>query len=357
MVTPSSTLNILVTGAGAPGIRGTLYALRRNPDSRPVRIIGVDLQRDPVGRWMVDAFEPITSPESADYIDQLAAICRRHGVDLVVPQTTREIEVLSRHRDELREAGIPVMVSSRGVIDKANNKWRLCSEFERLGLPVPATVLARDQEELLEACEGLGYPKSPVVVKPPVSNGMRGVRILRESAWDVARFLTEKPSGLDLSLDQLIAVLQRGEWPELLVSEFLPGCEFTVDAFRGSRFEIAIPRRRAVIRSGITFRAETVIREDLMDWSIRAARALNLEYAFGFQFKEDANGVPRLLECNPRVQGTMVASCFAGANIIWFGVRELLGDPVIGLTGPLEEISFVRYWGGLGIQRDLCVDI
>lgn len=94
-----------------------------------------------------------------------------------------------------------------------------------------------------------------------------------------------------------------------------------------------------------------------MDWSIRAARALNLEYAFGFQFKEDANGVPRLLECNPRVQGTMVASCFAGANIIWFGVRELLGDPVIGLTGPLEEISFVRYWGGLGIQRDLCVDI
>jgi hypothetical protein len=46
----------------------------------------------------------------------------------------------------------------------------------------------------------------------------------------------------------------------------------------------------------------------------------------------------------------MVASVFSGANVIWFGVRELLGDPVGGLTQPLHASEFLRYWGGIGVD-------
>jgi carbamoyl-phosphate synthase large subunit len=53
------------------------------------------------------------------------------------------------------------------------------------------------------------------------------------------------------------------------------------------------------------------------------AHELDLKYAFGFQFKGG-----KLLECNPRVQGTMMASTFAGANIIYSAVKYALGEEV-----------------------------
>src|SRR5690606_31850838 len=123
-------------------------------------------------------------------------------------------------------------------------------EFRRVGLPTPEYRLASSEAELLQAVEALGYPDRPVVVKPPRSNGMRGVRILRENSWDVMRFLSEKPSGLEVSLDELVAILRRGEmWPALVVMEYLPGDEYTVDVYRGVQGTVAIPRKRVTVRS------------------------------------------------------------------------------------------------------------
>jgi carbamoyl-phosphate synthase large subunit len=159
---------------------------------------------------------------------------------------------------------------------------------------------------------------------------------------------------VEISLDDLLGLLWRGDaWPELLVTEYLPGPEYSVDAFRGERLAVALPRRRDAIRSGISF--ETTLlpeRRDLIEPTLRAGEHLGLRYAFGFQFKEDANGVPKVLECNPRVQGTMVASVFGGFNPIWLSVEELLNEPPTALPAPLRPATFQRFWGGLGIRDD-----
>ena len=344
-------LRILVTGAGAPGTKGTFHALRHNPDGRDVRITGVDLDMDAVGRYLAGSFHTVPPPESPMYLSALSAICNRQSIDVVLPQTTREIGVLARNRDALEEEGTRVLVSSAEAVRRANDKGEVLRTFEKLGLPVPAWHEAGSEAELLSAAEALGYPDTPVVVKPPVSNGMRGLRILREAAWDAERFLAEKPSGIEIALDDLVALLQRGDkWPTLLVTEYLPGPEYSVDAFRGEQIAVALPRRRDVIRSGISFTTTLLPdRHDLAEPTLRAAEALDLRYAFGFQFKEDADGVPRVLECNPRVQGTMAASLFGGFNPIWLSVQEALGETPTRPPARREAI-FQRYWGGLGID-------
>ena len=344
-------LRILVTGAGAPGTKGTLHALRRNPDKRPVHIVGVDLDMDAVGRYLADAFHTVPSPESPTYLSALRSVCHRQDIDLVLPQTTREIDVLAQHREAFEREGVRVLVSGAEAVRRANDKGEVLRTFESLGLPVPAWHRAKTEGEVAAAAKALGYPERPVVVKPPVSNGMRGLRILREAAWDAERFLAEKPSGVEISLDTLLAILRRGDaQPELLVTEYLPGPEYSVDAFRGAHVEVALPRRRDVIRSGISFTTTLLPeRHDLAEPTLRAAEALGLEYAFGFQFKEDADGVPRVLECNPRVQGTMVASLFGGFNPIWLSVREALGDAP-RVAPARRNAVFQRYWGGLGID-------
>lgn len=349
-------LRLLVTGAGAPGIRGTLYALRAGDPT--VFTVGVDLSERAVGRFLTDAFHRVPSPESPDYLDGLLRICRDERIDLVIPQTTREIAVLSAYREGFEKEGVRVMVSEAAAVEAANDKAAVLQAFDDLGLPTPAWRTARTEPELIEAAGALGYPGVPVVVKPPVSNGMRGLRILRPAAWDADRFVAEKPSGVEVSLDDLLAVLRRGTaWPYLLVTEYLPGPEYSVDAFMGERLAVAMPRRRDAIRSGISF--ETTLlpdRTDLIEPTLRAARHLELRYAFGFQFKEDAEGVPRVLECNPRVQGTMVASVFGGLNAVWLGVQECLGESPDALP-PLRSATFRRYWGGLGIVGDEVFEI
>jgi carbamoyl-phosphate synthase large subunit len=357
MVTSGETLTLLVTGAGAPGIRGTLYALRHNPDGRPVRIIGVDTQAKVVGALLADKFYIVPPPETSEYIGALLKICQLENVSAILPQTTRETAKLASSLTELEQAGIRVMVSDASTIASANDKDAVIKVFERLSLPAPVCQRTKTEDELVTAASKLGYPDVPVVVKPPVSNGMRGVRILREDAWDVRRFLTEKPQGLEISLQELIAILRRGAWPELLVMEYLPGCEYSVDAFIGSQLSVAVPRVRESIRSGITFHSRTELREDLTEYTLAAGRELGLRYAFGFQFKLAHDGTPKVLECNPRIQGTMVASVFSGANVIWFGVRELFQDPVGKLSEPLYVSEFLRYWGGVGVESGDCFEI
>lgn len=349
----ASALAILLTGAGAPGTRGTIFALRHNSERRPVRIIGVDVKPDVAGRYLVDRFYALPNPEDSCYPDELVRICSEEGTQIVIPQTTREINVLSKCKRELEQKGIRVMVSDWPSIEIANNKSQLVQEFQNLGLPVPSHVIARSERELRDAVAALGYPEQPVVIKPPSSNGMRGVRVLKERAWNVERFLAEKPDGLEICLRELIDILHRGEtWPELLVTEYLPGPEYSVDAFIGEKTQIAIPRLRRSIRSGITFESELDFREDLSIYTVRAAQHIGLRYAIGFQFKIDREGIPKVLECNPRVQGTMVATVFSGTNVIWLSVMELCGDIPSGNPTPLRHALFHRFWGGIGVSGE-----
>lgn len=49
-------INILVSGAGAPGIVGTIYSLRNNSDNRPVKIFTTDIKNEVVGKYLSDEF-------------------------------------------------------------------------------------------------------------------------------------------------------------------------------------------------------------------------------------------------------------------------------------------------------------
>jgi carbamoyl-phosphate synthase large subunit len=137
--------------------------------------------------------------------------------------------------------------------------------------------------------------------------------------------------------------------------EYLPDAEYTVDVLKTQGYTI-IPRKRDLVQSGITFHGTVEYHEELINFAQRLSDALGLQYAFGFQFKMDEHGTPKLLESNPRVQGTMVLSTFAGANIIYAAVKHALHEDV-----PAFHIKWgtkiLRYWGGVGILNGNIVDM
>ncbi len=347
-------LNVLVTGAGAPGIVGTIYSLKSNSDGVKVNIITCDIQPDSVGRYLSNKFYQVPPPERSDFINALLDISDREKIEVILPQVTRELIPLAENKHLFESRGIRIAISSKRSIEIANDKWNITEAAIECGVPAPVSILTKNEREFIKAVQELGYPEKKVVVKPRLSNGLRGLRILTEEKWDVNRFLSEKPESLEISLQDILDILRKGNWPELIVQEFLPGIEYTVDVFRGNSEVIAIPRLREKIRSGITFCAKIEFRKDLELYSISLAEKLDLKYSFGFQFKLSENGDPKLLECNPRIQGTMVASTFAGSNIIWWAIKEALGEKVEFKETKkiIYGTRFIRYWGGVAVDNN-----
>ncbi len=340
-------LTTLITGVGAPGTQGTLHCLK----DLDMTFIGTDMNSEATGAHFVDLFFPVPSPKDPKYLKVMLEICHQNQVSLIVPQTTNEIEVLSKHKDDFESQGFKVMVSSHDAIHKANNKFTLIQTFEELGFPVPKTYLTSSKKSLIEAAKELGYPQVPVAVKPSVSNGMRGFRILRPHAWNAERFFAEKPTGIELDLNQLIEIFETADqWPEILVLEYLPGDEFSVDAFIGEKTSVAIVRKRDRIRSGISFSTTPLPHPQMEKMTLEVGRFLGLQSVFGMQYKLDQEGIPKVLECNPRVQGTMVASLSTDLNLIRAGALEALEQPVQSFPQPNFGQTFNRYWGGIIIN-------
>lgn len=347
-------ITVLVTGGGAPGIAGTLFALRNNSEGIPVRIVTCDMRDDVVGKYLADAFYVAPPADDPNFVESLLKIAISERVDVILPQVTRELHLLSENVEQFKAHGIAIAISSRQSIELANDKWSVLQVAKECGVPVPESWLTSSETDFKQAARALGYPDKKIVVKPRLSNGQRGLRILSEKTWNVTRFLQEKPDSLEMRLDELTVILRTGEWPELIVQEFLPGEEYTIDVFRGNYGSVAVPRLREEIRSGITFKAKVELRKDLQTFALKLAEKLDLRYAFGFQFKLSEDGVPKLLECNPRIQGTMITAMLAGCNVIWWAVKEALGEKVTP-TEPdwrANGMRFIRYWGGVAIYGD-----
>jgi len=345
---------ILLTGVGAPGVQGTLHSLR----TLDAYIVGTDTDGEAVGKYLCDAFHTISpAREEVRYLSDMERLCEAEDIDVIVPQNTAELGVLARHKDRFEVLGTKVMVSDVDAILRANNKYELLVCARELGICTGEFTLCTDYAHLLREVQARKSRGLSTVVKPPCGNGSRGVRVIidEQSRDRKSDFYNLKPSSLYCTIDELRGILG-DTFPELLVMDYLAGDEYTVDVLRTEDQFAALPRKREVMRSGITFRASLEQNEEIIRASRLLAEALNLRYCFGFQFKKDEKGQPVLLECNPRVQGTMVMSTMAGVNIIAASVRALLHqepEPIDVNWG----LRLIRYWGAIGVNDEGLVRI
>lgn len=339
-------VNVLVTGAGAPGIRGTVYSLQNNWDERKMKIVGVDMRDDAVGQYFCDRFYRVPGAKNEDFVPAILDVCHMEQIDVILPQVTNELFIFSKFKKDFEDQGVKVAVSGYDQINLANNKDKFMNIVKRAGGLAPESYQVSTWGDLIKAAEKVGYP---FAVKPPVSNGMRGFRVVYEQTDRKKAFYDEKPDNTKVTLRELYEILG-DEFPPLLVMEYLPGKEYSVDILSSKdKVYTIVPRVRSLIRSGITFNGIVEKRADIIDISCKVTRNLGLEYAHGIQYKEDRDGRPRVLESNPRIQGTMVLSTIAGANVIYGAVKLALKEEIPDFDICWNAKIF-RYWGGIGIN-------
>jgi carbamoyl-phosphate synthase large subunit len=182
---------------------------------------------------------------------------------------------------------------------------------------VPDTWIADDRFDA-------SAPDLPVIVKPRSGSGSRGIRLVER-------------------IPELEALPRDGT---LLVQEHLPGAEFSLDVLARTDGHVAgvVPRERLKVDSGIAVTGRTLHDEALETFARKVAAAIGLTTVANVQVKQDAAGVPALLEVNPRFPGTMPLTIAAGIDMPKLAIGEALGDPIPDGPLPFEDIAMVRYF-------------
>jgi len=331
-----SETRILVTGAGGPGSVNLTRSLLAAPE--PVFLAGTEASEYYIHLALTHVTElvPRCSAEGA-YVDAIADICRRHSIDLVMPNSSLEMMVLTRNRDRIPA---PMKVPSVTTQEISASKWLTWNTWKRDGIPVPATMLIETREDVIAAFDSM--PTRPI--------WFRGAGIPGRGIGGAA-LPCRKPAEAEGWIEF------HDGWGSFIASEYLPGDNLTfLGVFDRGRLVASQGRKRDayviphVSPSGITGApavCHTVSRNDINELGPRCVRSIDPGFdgvAF-VDFKCDADGSPRPTEINAgRFGTTNHFYTAAGFNFPWLMVRLALGRPVPEKLPVFNVLPDDLYW-------------
>lgn len=337
-------ITVLITGAGAPGAPGIISCYKNN-NERNMKIIGVDMKKRVPTILQLDAFESIPPAIDPNFIDEIFNIALKHKVDVIQPLVTRELEKLSENFEKFNKYGIKICVSPLDNLKIANDKGKLLTELEKVGIDVPKYKIINDPDEFYDACKELGYPEKIICFKPTKSNGSRGFRIIDDNKDKGDLLFNEKPNSTYMRFEEAYAILKEVKnIPELLIMEYLPGREYSVDMLADNgKIIYCIPRLRLTMNNGISTQCLVEKNEEVISYCNRVVEHLKLHGNIGIQVKYSSDEKPKILEVNPRVQGTIVACAAAGVNLPYYGIKLALGEEIPKVRIKWD-IEMIRHW-------------
>lgn len=261
----STSETILLTGVGGPAGRSLCRQLRAlNPH---LRIIATDIREVEAP---VDAFIIGPRADSPEHIPFLQSLITEYTVDFFIPTVQDELPVIASAMERL---DAQVIMSNPRAVTICHDKLLTALYLEAAGVNVPETSTG--------AHTPLSYP---LVVKPRVSRGGRGVAVV------------DTPEELPYLDDSLIT------------QEFASGTEYCPQVYRSplSGTVTTVILEKTELREGRVGNAAAVLRldrkqaEDIAELAEATTRALDLHGPIDMDIRRDATGTPMVLEINAR---------------------------------------------------------
>ncbi len=306
---------MLVSACGAPGTAALLRGLRENGERR-VRLVGTDMGERAIGRHLCDAFHLVPAGSDSGFAGAILDVVERERVDVVLPQSSFDLEGLAEHRDRFP---VPVLVSSPDTIHRSNDKAETYALLQRLGITGPDFRRVNGAREVAAAAEELGYPDRPVCFKPVFSSGSRGFRVLDPTVDRADQLLNERPGSVAMRLEEAVELLPDDGGPDLLVMELATGGERTIDGIGdGERVVLGHPKTRESMRAGLAMYFVTLEDEALMEVANRLVAELAIEHFFNIQLVGE-----HVIEINPRISTIVYQE---DLNLPYLGVKRALGE-------------------------------
>ncbi len=242
-------------------------------------VIGAGISTEELGCLSCEGVEVLPIVTECDVSD-LNEVIVRQKIDVVFPAHDDVVVFLAMNQKSILCKTLCPSVELADLLrDKKSTYVHL------LGVvPTPKLIDFVDSETEL-----------PMFTKPRVGQGSVGARIVGSH------------------LDALSILQDRA----LLLMEYLPGKEFTVDCFSDSNGNLmyASPRVRLKQRNGIAVITEAIENSDSVDLARKIANSLALSGVWFFQCRYSSEGILTILEVSNRVAGSMTVSRLRGVNL------------------------------------------
>ncbi len=269
---------VLITGIGGPAGKSVVTYMNR----MGFFTIGVDM-RDvsvPVG-----SFHRVPPVDHPSFWATLLRIIEMERPGLFVPTVQEELPLVARLRETIENRGCFVSISPAPAVSIAHDKMKTALFAADRNLAVPRSLDAKTSRDVVLHILGL-----PLLVKPCIGRGGRGVRLYR-TATEVY-----------------------GETRcDIVFQEFIPGEEFDVNLFMdhtGNALE-GIVLKKTRLKEGIVGNAlavEKTERRPVLGLAIAAARALGLVGPIDMDIRLRSDETPVLLEINARIGGNVLSA-------------------------------------------------
>ena len=276
----------------------------------------------PVEDWRQGKIQRQNTEREEEYIQEIFRICEKEAIDVIFPSWEPKVYIFSKNKERFTERKIIVPVPDYEALIGTMDKYALIKTAQEVGFPCPKTFTTGGDIPL-EAIEW--QIKYPVVVKPRMSSGSRGVHIVGNRAELLERISSSgTPAG----------------W--MLVQEYIPGSQHK----RFTSMPMALDRDYNLIASGLHRRIRSIFTDEsaqgsawesfrddgLAEAAIRLCRALNLTGVVNLQTKLDPrDGSYKLLEINPRVGYNFWIPRGLGVDLPLLALKIAMGercDPV-----------------------------
>ncbi|HNT33793.1 MAG TPA: ATP-grasp domain-containing protein [bacterium] len=282
-------MNILITGAG--GGSG-IYSIKVLKETTDHYVIGADASPYSAGLFLADEgyVFPVARQQQA-FLDRVHETVIAKDIDVIIPNVDEELPLFARP-DVQSTLGAKVIVSPLETILICASKQETIRRLESV-VPCPRTLSGGDD------LSGIAFP---VHIKPDNGRGSRHTYIVEDA----------------IALEECFRQLEKhlGDRRNILIQEYLPGTEYTVDVLcdlSGTPL-VVVPRVRLKTSAGLSIQGRTIRHTGLIENVYAIAKSLAFHGPVNMQFREDVSGVPRLLEINPRFSGGLPIVCAAGAN-------------------------------------------
>lgn len=215
------------------------------------------------------------------FLEYLNEVIIKNDIDCVYPAHDSACVFFSEHASEIHAQVIVTDPETTGICRSKRKTYDLFSGEDF----IPRTFSSVNDIDFF-----------PVFVKPAIGQGSKGA------------YKIETPDNLKAELF---------DDKSLIVSEYLPGMEYTVDCFTGSNGVLMSVklRNRERIKCGISVRSRSLNTDsDVMRIAEKINGRLHFKGAWFFQLKENSEGKYKLMEISPRIPGTMGLSRNIGIN-------------------------------------------
>jgi predicted ATP-grasp superfamily ATP-dependent carboligase len=298
---------------------------------------------------------PLSRPD--EFLDFIENELRRGDYQVILPMefSTQILLTSEKNRKRIeRFARLPFPDSA--LSEKVNDKAFIMKYAKAMGIGIPEThylssSLGTDSPETDEIASLIKYP---ALIKPRVSSGSRGIAYVNSA--DELRSLYPK-------------VHRRYPFP--IIQEYIPhgggsyGAAMLLNFSSEVRAAFAYRRLRSYpVAGGPSTLRESVSRQDLVEIAGDLLRSLGWTGVAHVEFKVDPrDGLPKLLEVNPRFWGSLELAVESGVDFPFLLYRLAVDNDVPVLQGyregvrcrwliPGDLLHFISNPGRLDILRD-----